>query len=304
MKLFANGHRILIIAILGALFVSVLAAENPYDKFRNREYTNKGYLSEEDELKLAAEVHAELLKKTRLVEDRALNDYINNLGQRLARRSGRPNIPWRFFVVNDKSINAFATLGGYVYVHTGLISATTSEAQLASVIGHECGHIVGRHGLENVKRANGMKTQGTVIGATILGAILGGQQGAEVGQALGSLVAGGYLMKHGRDAEREADFLGLYNIQSTGYNTNGMIEMFQMLQQVSRSNPNAFGSILASHPDPAERASNTRIEIDQHLQGTDRRGTSNSNEFQRIKGLVPSTAPSTSSPTRKVRPRP
>ncbi len=303
MKLFANWHRMLTLVIVSALFVSVMAAQNPYDKFRNKEYTNKGYMSEQEELKLAEQVHQELLKQMRLVEDRTINDYVNRLGQNLAARSERRNIPWKFYVVNDKTINAFATLGGRVYIHTGLISATANEAQLASVVGHEIGHIVGRHGLENVKRANSMKTQGAVIGATILGAILGGQQGAEAGMALGSLVAGGFLMKHSREAEREADFLGLYNLKNANYNTGGMIEMFQMLQKVSQGGGGSLGSILASHPDPREREANTRTEINAYLQGTDRRGTSTSAEFQRLKGLIP-TAQTTATPARKTRPRP
>lgn len=303
MKLLANWHRMLTVAIIGALFISVLAAENPYDKFRNREHSNKGYLSEEDELKLGEQVHQELLKQTRLVQDRALNDYVNNLGQRLARRSGRPNIPWRFYVVDDKSINAFATLGGRVYIHTGVIAATSSEAQLASVMGHEIGHIVARHGLENVKRSQRLGI--FAAGATIAGAIFGGQGGAQLGELAGNLIGGGFLMKHSREAEREADFLGLYNIKDVGYSTAGMVEMFQTLAQVSNRNPNALGSILASHPPANERAANTRMEIQDHLSGSDRTGSATSNEYQRIRGLVPNAGPSsTSAPARKVRPRP
>ena len=107
-------------------------------------------------------------------------------------------------------------------------------------------------------------------------------------------------MKHSRDAEREADYLGLYNLQSAGYNTGGMVEMFEILQRVAGSNPNSIGSILASHPPAGERAQNTRREIEQHLGGSDRRGDSNSNEFQRIRGGVPATP----TPTGKVRRRP
>src|SRR5262249_6387351 len=186
--------RFLTVAIIIALFISVVAQSNVYDKFRNREHSNKGYLSEDDELKLGEDVHNEILKKLRLVRDSNLNTYVDSVGQGLARRSGRPNIPWHFYVIDDKSVNAFATLGGRVYVHTGLLAATNSEAQLASVMGHEIGHIVGRHGLENVKKA---QKYGALAGlATIAGAVLGGQGGAELGGQLGNLVAGGYLMKH------------------------------------------------------------------------------------------------------------
>ena len=76
--------------IVGALFVNVVAQSSPYDKYRNRTYSNKGYLSEDDELKLAEQVHQELLKQTRLVEDRSINEYVNSVGQRLARASERP----------------------------------------------------------------------------------------------------------------------------------------------------------------------------------------------------------------------
>jgi predicted Zn-dependent protease len=282
--------------IVGALFINVVAQSNPYDKYRKRTYSNKGYLSEDDELKLAEQVHQELLKQTRLVEDRSINEYVNSVGQRLASASERPNIPWRCYVVDDKAINAFATLGGRVYVHTGLLAATQSEAQLASVLGHEIGHIVGRHGLANVKKS---QKYGTLAGiATIAGAILGGQAGANLGGGLGNLIAGGYLMKHSRDAEREADYLGLYDLKEAGYNTGGMVQMFEILQEVSASSPNAFGSILASHPAPSERAANTRREISQYLRGSDRKGLSSSEDFQRLKSGA------TSSPSsRRVRPR-
>src|SRR5215470_19733346 len=109
--------RTLAVAVVGALFISALAGPNIYDKYRNRTYSNKGYLSEEDEMKLAEQIHEELQKQARLVQDPSINEYVNSVGQRLARNSGRPNIPWRFYVVDDKSINAFATLGGRVYVH-------------------------------------------------------------------------------------------------------------------------------------------------------------------------------------------
>jgi predicted Zn-dependent protease len=291
-----NSPRIFAVVIASALFVNVLAQSNPYDKYRNRTHSNRGYLSEEDELKLAEQVHQELIKQTRLVQNRSLNEYVNSVGQRLARNSGRPDIPWRFYVVDDKSINAFATLGGRVYVHTGLLAATDSESQLASVLGHEIGHIVGRHGLENVKKS---QRAGLYAGlAAIAGAVLGGQAGADLGGAVGNLIGGGFLMKHSRDAEREADYLGLYNLKDAGYNTGGMIEMFEILQEVSSSSPGAFGSILASHPAPSERAANTRREINQHLRGSDRKGLSDTEDFRRLKSGFQSQSPSSPRGTR------
>jgi beta-barrel assembly-enhancing protease len=285
MKFLFAWRRSMAVAIVALLVMSAFAEKNVYDKFREREYSNKGYISEEEELKLAEEVHKQLLEQVKLVRNSPLNTYIETLGNRLAQTSRRANIPWKFYVVDDGSINAFATLGGRVYVHTGLIAKANSESQLASVMGHEIGHIVGRHGLENVKKA---KRYGTLAGiAVITGAVLGGQGGAGLGNLASNMILGGKLMKHSRDAEREADYLGLYNMNKAGYNTGGMVEMFQILGKISQSQPDTLGSIMASHPAPAERATNTRVEIDQQLRGTDRRGISNTDEFQRAKGSGP-----------------
>jgi predicted Zn-dependent protease len=284
-------------ALLGFSLVNTAFAQNPYDKFRERRYSNEGYLSEADEMKLGDQVHAEVLKQMRLVQDPTINNYVTTIGRKLARNSLRPNIPWQFYVVDDKSVNAFATLGGKVYVHTGLLAVTQNEAQLASVLGHEIGHIVGRHGLENVKRAN---KYGTLAGiAQIAGAVLGGRTGASIGELAGNLIAGGYLMKHSRDAEREADYLGLYELDRSGYNTSGMVQMFETLAQISQSQPNSLGSILASHPPAAERAQNTRREISDYLKGTDARGILDTNDYKRIKGSTPMPA----NKPRRVRPR-
>jgi predicted Zn-dependent protease len=285
MKSLVAWRRTMAVAIVALLVMSAFAEKNVYDKFRDREYSNKGYLSEDEELKLAEEVHKQLASQVKFIQKSPLNTYVETLGNKLAQNSRRANIPWKFYVVDDGAVNAFATLGGRVYVHTGLIAKTNSEAQLASVMGHEIGHIVGRHGLENVKKANRYGTLATI--ATITGAVLGGQGGAGLGNLASNLILGGKLMKHSRDAEREADYLGLYNMNRAGYNTGGMVEMFQILGKISQSQPDAIGSIMASHPKPEERAGNTRVEIDQNLRGTDQRGISNTNEFQRVKGVTP-----------------
>lgn len=280
----SHQHHMGILIVLGTFFVTALAAENVYNKFRNRSYSNRGYLSEADEIKLGGQVHDELRKQHRFVNDAAITSYINALGQRLARNSKRPNLRWQFFVVDDKSLNAFATLGGYVYVHTGLIRAAETEGQLAAVMGHEIGHIVGRHGLENVKQAQKYGTMAAIAG--VAGAVLGGRTGGNIGQLAGNLVFGGKLMKHSRDAEREADYLGLYDLHRTGYNTGSMVEMFEMLESVGAKNPNLLGNVLASHPPPRERAENTIIEIRANLRGSDTRGINTTTEFQRIKSRL------------------
>jgi predicted Zn-dependent protease len=300
MKFIAVWQKPMAVAIIALLVVTAFADKNVYDKFRNREYSNKGYITEEEELKLAEEVHNQLIGQVKLIQNTQLNTYIETIGNKLAQNSRRPNIPWKFYVVDDASVNAFATLGGRVYVHTGLLEKTQTEAQLASVMGHEIGHIVARHGLENVKKAN---RYGTLAGiAVVAGAVLGGQGGAGLGNLASNMILGGKLMKHSRDAEREADYLGLYDMNLSGYNTKGMVEMFDILNQISQSQPDTLGSIMASHPPAAERAGNTRVEITQKLPGTDNRGVSNTQQFQQIKGETPESYPRKVTP-RRVRPR-
>ena len=110
-------------------------------------------MSDKQEIALGKEINQELLRSGRAkpYRNQAINNYINQIGQRLAKTSNRPDIPYRFQVVDDDSINAFATMGGYVYVNKGLIEASDNEAELASVIGHEIGHIVGRHAVEQMR---------------------------------------------------------------------------------------------------------------------------------------------------------
>src|SRR5262249_39033809 len=205
--------RTLAVAIVGALFISALAGPNIYDKYRNRTYSNKGYLSEEDEMKLAEQVHQELQQQAHLVQDRSINEYVNSVGQRLARASGRPNIPWHFYVVDDKSINAFATLGGRVYVHTGLLAATQSESQLASVLGHEIGHIVGRHGLENVKKS---QKYGVLAGlATIGGGIFCGEGGGDHGGGGWKIDPGGFFIEGKPRAPTPGRYTGIQQNKHT-----------------------------------------------------------------------------------------
>jgi len=190
------------IIVLAAQFCAVTAmpfSSNVYDKFRGNTYSNKGLLSESDEMQLASQYHQQLLQQNRFVTDRRVVDYVNKIGRAVAARSQRPDLDYHFYVIDSDQINAFTVGGGRVYVYTGLVRRLNSEGQLAAVLGHEVGHNVGRHGLKTLKSAQ--KWNFLVLS----GAILGGQGGA----GLASLFSSGVILKHSRDSEREADFLGL-----------------------------------------------------------------------------------------------
>lgn len=248
--------------LFGLAPVALAAPAHVYDKYRNVNYSNKGLMSESDEVQIGWKVHQEqVLQKFRLVEDPEIVDYVSTLGQRIAQTSERPNLQYQFFVVDDQSVNAFSIPGGFIYVNTGLLRIVESEDELAAVLAHEIAHVVARHGLRNLKSAQ--KAQIGVGIASILGSILTGGAGGRAIGAGAQIFAAGQLTKHSRDFEREADYLGLYNITEAGFDPNGMIGIFEKLGR--NGSKSSMGGIFASHPDARERAQNTQAEISQRL---------------------------------------
>jgi len=237
---------------------------NPYDKFRGASYSNEGLYPERDEIRLGQELHRQLQKEQKIVRDPRLVSYVQRLGEQLARLSKRPDLDYHFFIIEDPTVNAFALPGGYVYVHTGLLATVESESELASVLGHEIGHVVARHGLKNFKRAQKYQFLVGLINLGI-GAIGGESTAARIGQTASQLLAAGIFTKHSRDAEREADFLGVHNMYAAGYDPRGMVSLFEKLEQISRRNPNLLGAVFRTHPPASERIRNTQAEITDHL---------------------------------------
>jgi hypothetical protein len=190
-----------------------------------------------------------------VVRDAQLNNYVQQIGRKLASTPEADKYPYTFKVINDPSINAFALPGGPTFVHTGLIKAADNEAQLAGVMAHEIAHVALRHGTHQASKANAVQ-----LPAMILGGILGGDGGmlgqlAQLGIGLG---ANSLLLKYSRDAERDADRLGARMMAQAGYNPLEMARFFEKLQaQGGRGGP----AFLSSHPDPGNRVSIVQEEI-------------------------------------------
>jgi beta-barrel assembly-enhancing protease len=203
--------------------------------FRGIQVLQISNISEQQEVQLGAQMHENLLRQgVRLNSDRVLNDYLNSVGQRLTSASRR-TVPYRFSVVEDKSINAFATTGGYVYATTGLMGAADNEAQLASVVGHEIGHIEKRHLIAQIKQ--NMIAQGLVASA------LGQNQLANIGVDL--LVS----RPLSRQDEYEADQVGLRILRDSNYSTSAMPAFMRKLLRSSGGTP----TFLSSHPAVPDR---------------------------------------------------
>jgi beta-barrel assembly-enhancing protease len=195
-------------------------------------------ISDAQEVSLGAETDRAIGAKVKLYRNPAANSYIDRIGQRLARNSGRPNIKYTFQVVEDNSINAFATMGGFVYINTGTIKAADNEAQLAGVIGHEIGHIAGRHALQHLKQAalaQGISSIAGVDRDTIV------QMGVQLALTL----------PNSRQDEYDADRRGLTTMIQTGYAPSALPEFMKKL--ISNNSAPAF---LSSHPAVPERVAN------------------------------------------------
>jgi predicted Zn-dependent protease len=203
-------------------------------------------LSDAQEVKLGRQINRQLLQqgKVRLLTNLALSQYLNQIGQRLASRSDRPHIPYTFAIVNDRDINAFATMGGFVYINVGTITAADDEAELASVLAHEIGHIAGRHALEQMKNAaisQGLLSAAGLNESTIV------QLGVQLAVNL----------PNSREAEFDADRRGLLNLQRAGYAPVGAINFLQKLMRQGNSVP----TLLNTHPATTDRLAALEQEI-------------------------------------------
>ncbi len=204
-------------------------------------------IGEGREIRMGREADQQITASLGMYDDPALQAYITQLGNRLAARSERPGLPWSFKLVDDPIVNAFALPGGFIYITRGIMVHFTSEAQLASVVGHEIGHVTGRHSVEQLSRA-----QLAQVGLAA-GALFGPQ---ELQGLLGAASAGlGLLfLKFGRDDERQADDLGLRYMDRAGYDPREMPGVFTMLGRVSAAaGGGRVPEWLSTHPNPENR---------------------------------------------------
>jgi predicted Zn-dependent protease len=204
-------------------------------------------VSESQEIQMGQEAAKQVEAQLGLVKDDQLQAYVRRIGTELAKQSERPNLPWRFGVIDDPTPNAFALPGGPVYITRGLMNLMDSEAELASVLGHEIGHITARHSAQQIT-----KSQLGQIG--LLAVIIAKPELAQFGDALSTGMQLLFL-KYGRDAERQADELGFKYALNDNYDVSEMDDVFLALQRVGEAEGRSGLPAWAStHPDPGERA--------------------------------------------------
>ena len=217
------------------------------------------------EMAEGAKAHPQILAEFGEYKDPKVQAYVNEIGQRLAKASQRPELDWHFTVLDTPDVNAFALPGGYVYVTRGIMAYMDSEADLAGVIGHEIGHVSARHGSQ---RATRQQTAGIgVLAATLLGVVLeaGGLPGAASAASQASQgLAAGYVAKYSRGQESQADKLGAEYLSRVNYDPHNMVDVIKVLENQERfaadqartegRAPRQGGSDwLASHPSNEQR---------------------------------------------------
>ncbi len=186
------------------------------------------------------------------LQDKALNDYIDRTGKRIAARTHRPDMPYSFRGVNATYVNAYAFPGGSIACTRGILLALDNEAELAGLLGHELGHVNARH--TGARMSKGMLAQGLVAVTGV--AVAAGTDSAALGgltMGLGSIGAGALLAKYSRDDERQADALGMEYMVRSNYNTKGMVGLMDVLRSLSKRKPNAIELMFATHPMSEER---------------------------------------------------
>ncbi len=246
-----------------------------------------GAFNEEEEIELGRRAADEMERDLRLLDDEEVTTYISELGQRLAERSQRSQITYQFKVVDTAEINAFALPGGFIYVHRGLIDAANDESELVGVLGHEIGHVVARHGAKQAQRAAYAN-----LGLSVLGSLLGNGARSQLGGLAAEMVTAGTFMKFGRDAEREADRLGVQNVVDAGYDPRGMITFFEKLSALRDGRANAVERFFASHPEPAERVANIQDLVDVgHMSDLARSSRAFESVKHRLESLPPPPEP-------------
>ena len=229
--------------------------DDPYADFREARYSNDGLLDEASEIKLGARLHQEVMKKFRPTNVGLPR--VNQIGQRMAKASLRPNLVYTFHVIQGREINGFSLPGGHVYVTTALLKLATDD-ELASVLAHEVGHVVARHSLKTLQQSQEFDGIAKALGSL---AGIAGETARDLGTSLAQLVGQGFLTLHTRDEEREADFLGVRTLPRAGVSPQAMVTMFRKLQRISGEDASLLGSFFSDHPDLQERIDNTRYEI-------------------------------------------
>ncbi|MGH8685998.1 MAG: M48 family metalloprotease [Nitrosospira sp.] len=249
---------------LGCVLLFAGCAVNPVTGSRN--FT---LMSEAEEMRTGRQAAAQVSKEYGIYDLPALQNYVNEIGQKLAKKSHRAQLNFHFTVVDSPQINAFALPGGYIYVTRGILAYLNSEAELAAVLGHEIGHVTARHSVQQYSASTAAN-----IGTLLLGVFVP-QLGGQAAQSLMGLANNALLSGYGRSHELEADRLGAEYLARSGYDPQAMIKVIGVLKnqelfdiEVAKQEgrePRRYHGIFATHPDNDTRLQEVVGEAKQYI---------------------------------------
>jgi len=242
--------------------------------------------SAEQDVEIGRQSAAQVEQQLPMLSDRGLQNYVSDIGKRLADQAPGPEFPYQFKVVNLSDINAFALPGGFMYVNRGLMAAARDEAELAGVMAHEMAHVALRHGTNQASKAYLAQA-----GLGVLGGVLGNSSTSQIIGAVGGFGLNSLFLKFSRDDEEQADIVGAQIMARAGYDPMAMARMFETLRQQAGRDPSKLEQFFSSHPAPKDRMG--RIQKEAGLIGdVNRRGPVG--DFARIQGELNNLPPARS----------
>ena len=239
------------------------------------------FMSEAQEIATGKQLDTEVRQEMGVYDDTALQQYVEDIGLRLAAKSHRPGLPWHFAVVDVPAVNAFALPGGFIYVTRGIMPFLDNEAELAGVLGHEIGHVTARHAVQSFTRSTGVG----------LGLLLGGIFVPEI-QPFSDLAQTGLgvlFLRYSRDDEREADRLGAEYAGQTGWEPSAVPHFLSTLGRIDEaSDRRGIPNWLSTHPQPEDRVQRLEDAVRKvRASAPDTKWATNRDDFmRRIDGLV------------------
>lgn len=260
------------------------AKATPLEEHENPELIGKrninkhqiNFYSIDKEVGVGRQFALEVDRSAKLVEDPIIVEYINKVGQNLVLHSDA-KVPFTIKVVDADEVNAFALPGGFFYVNKGLILAADNEAELAGPMAHEIAHVAARHGVEQASK-------GEIVNWSTLPLIfIGGWGGFGARQAASIFIPVGFL-KFSRNAEYEADVLGVQYLWATGYDPHAMATFFEKLQSQEKKKPGTINKIFSTHPVVGERIDRVNSLIARFPERSEY--TINTSEFQQVKNRL------------------
>ena len=237
------------------------------------------FYSLEREMALGKSLAQEVERSSKLIDDPVVSEYVNRVGQNLVRNSDA-KVPFTIKVIDSDVVNAFALPGGFFYVHSGLILRADTEAELAGVMAHEIAHVAARHGTRNATK--GELAQMATIPLILLGP--GGWAGYGIYEGLNFAIPMSFL-KFSRDAEYEADHLGLQYMYLAGYDPNAFVTFFEKVEAEEKRQPGTVPKFFSTHPPTPERVVGIQKEIENVLPARDQYIVTTS-EFDTVKARL------------------